>query len=48
MVWDGFCGGIGSKSVFIVKLDSAAYIPTVIELHLALLGISAASSRDAR
>ena len=48
MVWDVFCGGIRSEPMFIVKLDSAAYITSVMELYLVPLGISAASSKNGR
>lgn len=39
-VWDGFCRGIKSELVFVpgkAKLDSAAYVTVVMELHLAPL-----------
>ena len=37
MAWGGFCGGIKSELVFVpgkAKLDSAAYVTTIMEPHL--------------
>ena len=37
MAWGGFCGGIKSELVIVpgkAKLDSAAYVTTIMEPHL--------------